>query len=58
LPYLPFREGRRSERLKFSMNVSTAAKKAARTEIPDTWILPDSDAWQTGNVVQVKLGGE
>jgi len=40
------------------MKVSTAARKAARTEIPDTRILPDADAWQTGNVVHVKVGGE
>jgi hypothetical protein len=39
------------------MKVSTDAKKAARTEISDTPILPGADAWQTGNIVQVKLGG-
>jgi len=41
-----------------ALGVSTAAKKAARVDIPDTQILPGADAWQTGNVVQVKLGRE
>jgi hypothetical protein len=41
-----------------ALGVSTAAKKAARADIPDTEILPGADAWQAGNVVQVKLGQE
>jgi len=41
-----------------ALGVSTAAKKAARADIPDTEILPGADAWQTGNVVQVKLRQE
>ena len=41
-----------------ALGVSTVAKKAARTDIPDSEILPGADAWQTGNVVQVKLGQE
>jgi hypothetical protein len=41
-----------------ALEVSTAAKKAARADIPDTEILPGADAWQAGNVVQVKLGQE
>lgn len=41
-----------------ALGVSSAAKKAARADIPDTPILPGTDAWQTGNVVQVKLGRE
>jgi len=38
--------------------VSTAAKKAARTDIPDTPILPGADAWQKGDVLQVRIGRE
>jgi hypothetical protein len=41
-----------------ALGVSTAAKKAARADIPDTPILPGADAWQDGNVVQLKLGKE
>lgn len=41
-----------------ALGVSSAAKKTARVDIPDTPILPGADAWQTGNVVQVKLGRE
>lgn len=41
-----------------ALGVSAAAKKAARADIPDTSILSGADAWQTGDVVQVKLGRE
>lgn len=41
-----------------ALGVSSAAKKAARADIPDTPLLPGADAWQTGNVVQVTLGRE
>lgn len=41
-----------------ALGVSTAAKKAARTDIPDTPILPGADAWQKGDVLQVRIGRE
>jgi hypothetical protein len=41
-----------------ALGVSTAAKQAARTDIAETPILPGADAWQGGNVVQVKLARE
>lgn len=41
-----------------ALGVSTAAKKAARADIHDTPILPGADAWQTGDVVQVRIGRE
>jgi hypothetical protein len=41
-----------------ALGVSTAAKKAARADIQNTLILSGADAWQTGDVVQVKLGRE
>lgn len=41
-----------------SLRVSSAAKKAARADIPDTPILPGADAWQKGDVLQVRIGRE
>ncbi|HEX9776755.1 MAG TPA: OBAP family protein [Geopsychrobacteraceae bacterium] len=41
-----------------TLGVSTAAKQAARADIAETPILPGADAWQSGNVVQVKLERE
>ena len=41
-----------------ALGVSTAAKQAARADIAETPILPGADAWQSGNVVQVKLERE
>lgn len=41
-----------------AFGLSSAAKKSAREDIPATEILPGADAWQKGDVVQVKLGRE
>jgi hypothetical protein len=41
-----------------AFRISSAAKKAARADIQETPVLPGADAWQTGNVLQVKLGRE
>jgi hypothetical protein len=40
------------------LGVSSAAKQQARADIPDTEILPGADAWQRGEVIQLKLGHE
>lgn len=41
-----------------ALGVSSTAKAKARADIPETEILPGADAWQKGDVVQVKLGRE
>jgi hypothetical protein len=40
-----------------ALGVSSAAKKAARADIPDAPILPGADGWQYGSAVRLKLEG-